>query len=77
MNAPPPLWRLILALLIAPAVPAALYAAWVWSGTSSLASYLSHFQLVAGVGAYPAALLLGFPTLILLCGEVTPTLRRT
>ncbi|WP_152013953.1 MULTISPECIES: hypothetical protein [unclassified Bosea (in: a-proteobacteria)] len=65
-----------MALIVAPAVPAALYAGWVWSGSPSQASYLSHFQLIASFGAYPAALLLGLPTLLLLRGEVTPTLRR-
>ncbi|MDR6870473.1 hypothetical protein J2Y55_001473 [Bosea sp. BE125] len=76
MSAHPPLWRLIPALIVAPAVPAALYAAWIWFDTPSQASYFSHFRLIAGIGAYPAALLLGLPTLILLRGEVAPTLRR-
>lgn len=76
MSAHPPLWRLILALIVAPAVPTALYAAWIWSDTPSQASYLSHVRLIAGVGAYPAALLLGLPALVLLRGEVAPTLRQ-
>lgn len=76
MNAHPPLWRLFLALIVAPAVPAALYAGWIWSGSLSQASYLSHVRLIAGLGAYPATLLLGLPALFFLRGEVAPTLRR-
>lgn len=73
MDVHPPCWRLALAFLVAPAVPAALYAALMLSDTRSEASYLSHFRMIAIIGAYPATLLIGLPALLVLRGRLAPT----
>ena len=79
MQARPPLWRLFLALIVAPAIPAALLASGFWFAGSSQTSYthyLSQLKQVALMGAYPPALMFGIHTLLLFYyGHVAPTAR--
>lgn len=72
-KARPSVWRLTLAFLIAPAVPAAILAAIYWSDTPSEASYIDRFRMVAIIGAYPPALAIGVPALLILRNRVEPS----
>jgi hypothetical protein len=77
MNTPPPLWRLILALFIAPAFPTALLASCFWFMASFRWSYLVHLWQI-GPFAFAPALIFGLPTLLILYyGYVKPTAYRT
>lgn len=70
----PPWWRLALAFLIAPILPALLFAEWEWRGSQSTATLFDRFMLVSILGAYPAAILCGIPALVILRKRVKPTL---
>src|SRR5262245_36854526 len=67
-------WRVALGFLVAPLVPAALWAlAGVWRGLS-LAAYVPSVILIALYGAYPVAVLLGVPAYFLLRCQLRPRL---
>ena len=70
-NSEPPTWRIMAAFLIAPIIPAALYAALLagpWGPT-----YLGALKMVAVFGAYPAAILFGVPAYLVLKRRVKPS----
>ena len=67
-------WRFVAAFTLAPLVPAALFATTtLWDGLEN-ATYLHLLLLTALLGAYPPALVLGLPALLILRGRVKPSL---
>jgi len=70
----PPWWRLSLAFLIAPILPALLFAEWVWRESASTATLFDRFMLVSLFGAYPPVIICGIPLVIVFRKRVKPAL---
>ena len=70
----PPTWRVVLAFVLAPLVPAALVAATTLFDGSPNGGYLTWLALFAVFGAYPATVLFGLPAFFLLRRRLKPRL---
>lgn len=69
----PPVWRIIPAFILAPAVPAFLHASGTLYDGIPNGSYLKTATATLIVGGYLPALLVGLPLLLVLKGRVRPS----
>ena len=70
----PPWWRLCLGLLLAPVLPALLFAGWISRSGQSEETLFDRFMTVSVLGVYPTVLVCGVPALLVLRNRVRPTL---